>query len=90
MTDSAIKVFTVKYGVPIKDTVVRKNFYQKGRKYFPGDIKKAMWLVGGQKLKVDFSIGGEHGQYSYQLRIQDSKLSWKFKTSTLVGRILSP
>jgi hypothetical protein len=32
-----------------------------------------MWLIDGQKLKVDFSIDGEHGQYFYLLRIQRFK-----------------
>jgi hypothetical protein len=71
--DSAIQVFTKKYGEPIKDTVVKTNFFQAGRKYKGGDIRKAMWLIDGQKLKVNFSIEGEHGQHSYVLRMERFK-----------------
>jgi len=73
LADSAIHVFTEKYGKPVKDTTIKRNFFQKGKKYIAGDIQKAMWLIDGQKLKVVFSIDGEHGQYSYLLRIQRFK-----------------
>lgn len=70
LADSAINLFSKKYGAPIKDTVDKNNFYQKDKKYHSGEIRKAFWLINGQKLKVDFSIDGEHGQYSYIIRIQ--------------------
>jgi hypothetical protein len=73
LADSAIDAFTAKYGKPDRDTIVKKNFFQKGNKNAVGDIRKAMWVIDGQKLKVDFSIDGEHGQYSYLLRIQRFK-----------------
>ena len=69
LADSVINLFTIKYGTPIKDTVAKNNFYRKDKKYRSGDIRKAMWLIDGQKLKVDFFISGEHEQYSYLLRI---------------------
>jgi len=63
LADSTINLFSTKYGTPIKDTVARNNFYQKGKKVRSGEIRKAMWLIDGQKLKVDFSIDGEHEQF---------------------------
>jgi len=73
LTDSTIKLFTDKYGQPAKDTLVKVNLYKKGAKFRTGTIRKAMWLIDGQKLKVDFSIVGEHNQYSYRLHIQRFK-----------------
>ena len=69
LTDSTIKLFTAKYGQPLKDTLVKVNLYQKGRKFHSGSILKAMWLIDGQKLKVDFSIVGEHNEYAYRFHI---------------------
>lgn len=71
--DSTIKIFTAKYGKPFKETFVKNNVYQKGRKYLSGDVKKAMWLINGQKIKVDFSIDGEHKEYFYSLKIERFK-----------------
>jgi hypothetical protein len=73
LADSVINVFTIKYGKPDRDTIVKKNFFQKGKRNSTGDIRKAIWLIDGQKLKVDFSMDGEHGQFSYLLRIQRLK-----------------
>lgn len=73
LADSTIHTFTAKYGKPFRDTVVKRNFFHLGKKYMASDIRKAMWLIDGQKLKVNFSIDGEHGQYSYSLRIQRFK-----------------
>lgn len=73
LADSTIKVFTIKFGKPVKETFVKKNVYQKGKKYFPGDIRKAMWLINGQKLKVDLSIEGEHNEYFYSINIETFK-----------------
>ncbi len=73
MADSAINLFAKKYGAPIKDTVVENNFYQKDKKYRSNDIRKAIWSIDGQKLKVDFFIDGEHGQYTYLLIIKRFK-----------------
>ena len=73
LADSAINVFTTKFGKPNRDTLVKKNFFKKGKRNAIGDIRKAMWFIDGQKLKVDFIIDGEHGEYSYLLRIQRFK-----------------
>jgi len=67
--DSAIHLFTGKYGKPARDTIVKRNYFRAGKKFMPGDIKKAMWLIDGQKLLVDFSIAGEHGNFTYLFRI---------------------
>lgn len=69
LTDNAIAFFTSKYGLPIKTLVTKNNVYQTGKNYIPGTVHKAMWLVDGQKLKIDFSIGGEHGEFTYSLKI---------------------
>lgn len=71
--DSLIKLFTIKYGPPLKSTTNQKNFYQNGKKYLPGDIIKAIWLINGQKLKVEFTIEGEHKNYYFMLRISKFK-----------------
>ncbi|MVN23411.1 hypothetical protein [Mucilaginibacter arboris] len=71
--DSTIKIFTVKFGKPLKETFVKTNVYQKGKKYFPSAVRKAMWLIDGQKLKVDFSIEGEHNEYFYLLKVERFK-----------------
>ncbi len=63
--DSLINAFTVEYGKPIKSTLKKENFYQKGKKQLSCDIIKALWLIDGEKLKVDFSIDGEHNQFHY-------------------------
>jgi hypothetical protein len=68
-TDSLIKLFTAKYGQPAKSSTNEKNFYQKDKKYLPGHIIKAMWLMEGQKLKVEFIIDGEHKDFHYSLRL---------------------
>ena len=68
--DSAIHVFATRYGKPARDTTVIKNRFANIAKHSPGDIRKAMWIIDGQKLKVEFDIGGEHDRYYYSLRIQ--------------------
>src|SRR4030095_4865 len=43
LADSIIKIFTEKYGQPLKDTLVKVNLYQKGGKFHSDEIRKAMW-----------------------------------------------
>ncbi|MCC9166028.1 hypothetical protein [Pontibacter harenae] len=68
-TEDLIEIFTAKYGQPAKATSTKKNAYQKDKKPMVGAINKAMWLIDGQKLKVEFFVDGEHGDYHYTLRI---------------------
>lgn len=67
--DSTIKYFTSKFGKPVRDTSSKKNFFVTGKKFTPGVITKAMWILDGDKLKIDLSIVGEHDDFSYQLSI---------------------
>lgn len=73
LADSAIHVFTIKFGKPAKYSINKNNFYKRDKKYLPGAILKAMWVIDGQKLKVDFAIDGEHDDNSYSLRIDRFK-----------------
>jgi hypothetical protein len=68
--DSLISVFKAKYGEPARTTVNEKNFYRVNQKVTAGAVVKAMWLIGGQKLKVVFEIGGEHNEFHYLLSVQ--------------------
>ena len=67
--DSAISVFTARYGKPLRDTIIIKNRFANNSKHSPGGIRKAMWIMDGQKLKVEFEIDGEHGHNHYKLSI---------------------
>jgi hypothetical protein len=72
-TDSTIKFFTKKYGKPVQETLLKTNFYRKDKKVVAGVIIKAMWIIDGQKLKVQFSIDGEHHEYAYTMKIERFK-----------------
>lgn len=71
--DSLIKYFNIKHGKPFKTDLNQKNFFLEGKKYSSSNIVKAMWLIDGQKLKVEFIIDGEHNDFHYSLRISKFK-----------------
>ena len=68
-TDSAIKLFTLKYGDPAKQIFYKANIYKEGKKFVPGEIRKALWILNDQKLIISFSIEGEHQKYYYSVKI---------------------
>ena len=73
LTDSATCLFTKKFGPSAKTSATRMSGYSKGNKPIPRAGQKAMWLINGQKLTVNFSIIGEHGGSLYRLKI------WRYK-----------
>jgi len=68
--DSLMLIFKTKYGEPAMATVNDKNSYGANKKIISGPIVKAMWLIDGQKLKLEFEIDGEHNEFHYLLRIK--------------------
>ncbi|GAB3659825.1 hypothetical protein GCM10027594_30460 [Hymenobacter agri] len=69
LTDSAIILFTKQFGNPAKVSQGPPTGYVARQRPTPGVLRKAMWLIDGQKLTVNFSVVGEHGEYAYQLKI---------------------
>jgi len=62
--DSVISYFTVKYGTPIRDTAlynlknIRPGWYE---------IRKAMWVINGQKLVVEFKYDHKDKKYMFDI-----------------------
>ncbi|QCR22444.1 hypothetical protein [Pontibacter sp. SGAir0037] len=67
--DKLIKQYTSQYGQPVKSNFIKKEGFENNKSYNPNGIHKAMWLIDGQKLKVEFGVDGEHGEFHYSLSI---------------------
>lgn len=59
--DSAITYFTDKYGLPARDTSVNNL------KNIRLGVRKAMWLINGQKLLVRFVYDHEFEEYIFEI-----------------------
>ena len=63
--DSAINYFTAKYGSPIKEDSAKHNDFRM-------NVRKALWLINGQKLLVRFFYDHEYSEFSFKIeRFED-------------------
>lgn len=70
VADSLMKIFQSRFGDPVKSVNNGGKFHAVGNSpFFQSDILKAMWMVDGQKITINFSINGEHPPFHYELKV---------------------